>query len=183
VRELHLRERLAIRTSGTDFDDRLSLGTIGPIEGRNGIVERSHNTDLCPQPANPDALDELTQLDVIGFDDEVNRPSVSRPRLSRAGDGYQRSSSANHGRRALGDVATEDIENEIDLTDVFQGVFIEIEELLCAEVESGLTCGSAPGADDVRAGLTCKLARHRTDYASRTMHEDALPRAKAAVFE
>ena len=30
---------------------------------------------------------------------------------------------------------------------------------------------------------TCELARHRTDYAGRTVHEDALPRLKAAVLE
>src|SRR6516165_9016761 len=50
------------------------------------------------------------------------------------------------------------------------------------EVESRLTAGSAPGADDVRAGLTCELGRHRTDYAGRAVHEDALPRTKAAVL-
>ena len=46
-----------------------------------------------------------------------------------------------------------------------------------------LTAASAPDADDVRAGLTCELARHRTDYAGRTVHQDALPRVKAAVLE
>src|SRR5207247_4311580 len=30
---------------------------------------------------------------------------------------------------------------------------------------------------------TCELGRHRTDYAGRTVHEDALPSAKAAVLE
>src|ERR1700730_15332412 len=64
-----------------------------------------------------------------------------------------------------------------------QGVAIEVDELLRAEVESRLTAGSAPGADDVRAGLTCELGRHRTDYAGRTVHKDALPRTKAAVLE
>src|SRR5262252_9764136 len=54
---------------------------------------------------------------------------------------------------------------------------------MCAEVDSRLTVGSAPGADDVRAGLTCELGCHRTDYPGRTVHEDALPRAKAAVLE
>src|SRR5205085_2700464 len=54
---------------------------------------------------------------------------------------------------------------------------------LCAEVESRLTSGSAPGADDVRASRTCELSRHRTDYAGRTMHEHALPRKKAAMLE
>src|SRR6266850_1985307 len=46
-----------------------------------------------------------------------------------------------------------------------------------------VTVTSVPGADDVRAGLTCELARHRTDYAGRTVHEHSLPRVKAAVLE
>jgi hypothetical protein len=115
----------------------------------------------------------------IWYDNEINSKAARRPRLGRAGDGHQRSSSANHARRPLRDLTAEDIENQIDLADVFQGIVFEVEELLCAEVESRLTGGSAPGADDIRAGLTCELARHRTDYAGRTVHEDALPRMKA----
>src|SRR5205823_12560531 len=65
-----------------------------------------------------------------------------------------------------------DIENQVDFADVFQGVLIEIDELLCAEVESRLTGANAPGADDVGAGLTRELGRHRTDYAGRAVHED-----------
>ena len=38
--------------------------------------------------------------------------------------------------------------------------FIEVEELLCSEIESRLTGASATGADDVRAGLTRELTRH-----------------------
>ena len=110
------------------------------------------------------------------------RPS-SGPRLGRPGDGHQRSSGANQACGPLRDVAAEDIENQIDSADIFQGVVIEVDELLRAEVERRLTAGSAPGADDVRAGLACELGRHRTDYAGRTVHEDALPRPKAAVLE
>src|SRR6185369_16111459 len=109
--------------------------------------------------------------------------AVSRPRLGRAGDGHQRSSGANHARRPLRDVAAEDIENQVDPADMFQGVIVEVDELLRAEVESRLTAASAPGADDVCAGLTCKLGRHRTHYAGRTVHEHALPGTKAAVLE
>src|SRR5215813_11002519 len=157
-------------------DDRLSLDPLGPVEGGNGIVEGSHVADVCPQPTNPDPLDELTQLGAIGFDDEVDGQAVRGSRLGRAGDGHQRSSGTNHSRRPLRDLAAEDIENQIDFADVFQGVVIEVDELLRAEVESRLTGSSPPGADDVRAGLACELARHRTDYAGRTVHEDALPR-------
>src|SRR5947199_62402 len=164
-------------------DDRLSLDPLGRVEGGNRIVESSHFADVCPQPTNPDPLDELTQLGAIGYDDEVDSQAARGPRLGRAGDGHQRSSGANQARRPLPDIAADDIENQIDFADIFQGVVIEVDELLCAEVESRLTAGSAPGADDVRAGLTCELARHRTDYAGRTVHEDALPHVKAAVLE
>src|SRR5262252_9948014 len=164
-------------------NDRLSLDPFRPVEGGNRIVEGSHVADVCPQPTNPDPLHELIQLGAIWYDDEVDSQAARGPRLGRAGDGHQRSSGANQARRPLRDVAAEDIENQIDLADVFQGVVLEVNELLRAEVERRLTTGSAPGADDVRAGLTCELARHRTDYAGRTVHQDALPRVKAAVLE
>src|SRR5262245_65631077 len=149
-------------------DDRLSLDPLGRVEGGNRIVEGSHVADVCPQPTIPDPLDELTQLGAIGYDDEVDSQAASGPRIGRAGDGHQRSSAANQARRPLRDVAAEDIENQIYPGDIFQGVVLEVDELLCAEVERRLTTGSAPGADDVRAGLTCELGRHRTDYAGRT---------------
>src|SRR5499433_3394318 len=164
-------------------DDSLSLDPFGRVEGGNRIVEGSHVADVCPQPTIPDPVDDLTQLGAIGYDDEIDSQAARGPRLGRAGDGHQRSSGANQARRPLPDVAPDDIENQIDFADVFQDFVIEVDELLCAEVASRLTAARAPGADDVRAGLTCELARHRTDYAGRTVHEDALPRVKAAVLE
>ena len=80
-------------------------------------------------------------------------------------------------------VATEDIENQIDWADVFQGVILEVDELPRAEVERRLTVGGASGADDVGAGLARELRHHRTDCAGRAVREDALPRLKAAVLE
>ena len=53
-------------------DDRLSLDPLGPVEGGNRIVEGSHLSDVCPQPAIPDPQDELIQLRAIGYDDEVD---------------------------------------------------------------------------------------------------------------
>src|SRR6266576_1627818 len=167
----------------TNADDRLSLDPLGPVESGDGIVKGSPIADVCPQPTTPQPVDELIQLSVIGYDYEVDSKAGSRPRLGRACDSHQSSSGANQARRPLHDVAADNIEHQIDFADVFQGVVIEVDELLCAEVESRLTAAGAPGADDVRAGITCELARHRTDYASRTVHEDALPRVKAAVLE
>src|ERR1700758_409388 len=152
-------------------DDRLSPDPFGRVKSGNCIIQDSYLADVCPQPTIPDPLHDLPQLGAIGFDDEVDTQAARGPRLGRPSDGHQRSSGANHARRPLRDVPAEDIENQINLADVFQGVVIEIDELLCAEVESRLTGVSAPGADDVRAGRTCELARHRTDYARRTVHE------------
>src|ERR1700751_3647232 len=164
-------------------DDRLSLASLARVERGDGIVESRDVADVRPQSTIPHPLDDLTQLGAIGYDDEVDSQAARGPSLGRAGDGHQRSSGANQARRPLPDVAADDIENQIDCADVFQGFVIEVDELLYAEVESRLTAASAPGADDVRAGRTCELARHRTDYAGRTVHEDALPRVKAAVLE
>src|SRR5437868_12757067 len=164
-------------------DDRLSLASLGRVEGGDGIVESRDVADVRPQSTIPHPLDDLTQLGAIGYDDEVDSQAARGPRLGRAGDGHQRSSGANQACRPLRDVAADDIENQIDFADVLQGVVVEVDELLCAEVESRLTAASAPGGDDVRAGLTCELARHRTDYAGSTVHEDSLPRVKAAVLE
>src|SRR5215510_6596768 len=147
--------------SSSNADDRLPLASLGPVEGGDGIVEGRDVADVRPQSSVPYPLDELTQLGAIGYDDEVDSQAARGPRLGRAGDGHQRSSGANQARRPLRDVAADDIENQIDFADVFQGVVIEVDELLCAEVESPLTAASAPGADDVRAGITCELAAVR----------------------
>src|SRR5262252_6670816 len=100
-------------------DDRLSLDPLGRVESGNRIVEGSHVADVCPQPTVADPLDELTQLGAIGYHDEVDSQAARGPRLGRAGDGHQRSSGTNHARRLLRDLAAEDIENQIDLADIF----------------------------------------------------------------
>jgi hypothetical protein len=141
-------------------DDRLSPDPLGWVEGGNRIVEGNHVANVCPQPTNSDPLDELTQLRTIRFDDEIDSQAAIGPRPGRASDGHQHASRANHAHRTLCDVAADDIENQIDFANVFQGVVIEVDELLCAELESRLAAGSMPGADDIRASLTRELARH-----------------------
>src|SRR6266567_6057916 len=105
-------------------DDRLSLDPLGPVESGNGIVECRHVADACPQTTIPEPLDELTQSGAIGFDDEVDGPTLGGPRLCRASDGHQRTSGPNHARRPLRDLAADDIEDQVDFADVFQAVAI-----------------------------------------------------------
>src|SRR5262245_12717996 len=140
--------------SRTNADDRLALASLGPVEGGDGVVEGRDLADVRSQPSVTHPPDDLTQLGTIGHDNEVDRQAVGGPCLGRAGDGHQRSPGSNHARGPLPDVAAEDIEDQIDVADVLQGVGLQIDELLRAEVERRLTVGSASGADDVGAGLT-----------------------------
>src|SRR5262249_4972189 len=137
----HGRDGRCVSRAFTNADDRLPRASLGPVEGGDGIVEGRDVADVRPQSSVSYPLDEFTQLGAIGYDDEVDSQASRGPRLGRAGDGHQRSSGANHARRPLRNVAAEDIENQIDFADVFQGVVIEVDELLCSEVESRLTAG------------------------------------------
>src|SRR5881227_4115248 len=170
-------------SSRTNADDRLPLDPLGRVEGGDGIVEGCDVADVCPQSSVPHPVDDLTQLGAIGLDDEVDRQAVRGPRLGRPDDSHQYSSGANQAYRPTLDVAADDIEDQIDAADVFQGVVVEVEELLRAEVERLLAVGGASGADDVRAELACELRHHRPDRTGSAVCEDALPGPKAAVLE
>ena len=122
-------------------------------------------------------------MGTIGLDNEVDGQAVGGPRLGRPDDGHQCSSGSNQACGPLPDVAADDIQHEIDFADIFEDVVLEVDELLRAEVEHALTVGGASGADDVGAGLPCELRHHRPDGAGRAVHEDALPRLKAAMLE
>jgi len=121
--------------SRTNADDRLPRASFGRAEGGDAIVESCDGADVRPQSSVPHSLDDRTQLGTIGLDNEVDRQAVDGPRLGRPDDGHQRSSGSNQARGSLPDVAADEIEHQIDAADVFQGVVLEVDELLRAEVE------------------------------------------------
>src|SRR5205814_10322201 len=90
--------------SRTNADDRLPADPLGRIESGDGIVEGRDVADVRPQSSVTHPLDNLTQLDTIGLDNEIDRQAVGGPCLGRAGDGHQRSSGSNQGCRPLPDV-------------------------------------------------------------------------------
>jgi hypothetical protein len=137
----------------TNADERLPLASLGRVEGGDGIVEGFDVGDVRSQSSVAHPLDDLTQLGTIGLDDEVDCQAVGGARLGRADDGYQGSSGANQACGPLLDVSANDIEDQIDAADVFQGVVVEVDELLGAEVERLLAVGGAPRSDDMRASL------------------------------
>src|ERR1700720_1188211 len=128
--------------SRTNADDRLPLASLGPVEGGDGVVEGRDVADVRPQSSVTHSLDDLTQLGAIGHENKVDRQAVGGPRLGRPGGGHQRSSGSNQACGPLPDVAADDIENQIDSADVFQGVVVEVDERLPAEAERLLTVGS-----------------------------------------
>src|SRR5436305_6149166 len=136
----------------TNADERLAVASPGRVEGGDGIVEGRDVADVGPQSSVSHPLDDLTQLGTIGLHDEVDCQAVGGPRLRRPYDGHQGSSGPDQACGPLLDVSADDIEHQIDAADVFQGVVVEIDELLRAEVQRLLTVGRAPGADDVGAG-------------------------------
>src|SRR4051812_33951990 len=170
-------------SSRANANDRLPTDPLGRIESGDGIVEDRDGADVRPQSSVPHPLDYLTQLGTIGLDDEVDGQAVGGPRLWWPYDGYQGSSGPDQPCGPLLDVAADDVEHQVDAADVFQGVVVEVDEVLRAEVERLLTVGGPPGADDVGASLTCELHTHRPDCAGRTVREHALPRLKMAVVE
>src|SRR4051794_35977217 len=70
-------------------DDRLPFASLGRVEGGDGIVKGHDGADVRLQSSVPHPLHNLTQLSAIGYDNEVDRQSVSRPRLGGPGDGHQ----------------------------------------------------------------------------------------------
>src|SRR6185369_1122520 len=116
----------------------------------------------------------LSQLGTIGLDDEVEHQAAGGPRLGWPDNRHQCSSGSNQACGPLTDVAADDVEHQIDSADVFEDVVLEVDELLRAEVEHRLTVGTASGADDVGAGLSCELRHRRPDGAGRAVYEDAL---------
>src|SRR5262249_360367 len=137
----------------TNDDDRLPYASLGRVEGGDGIVEGRRGSDVRPQSSVPHSLHDLTQLGAIGLDNEVDPQAVSGPRLRRADGGHECSSGLDHPCGPSLDVAADHIEDQIDSADVFDGAVVEVDELLCTEVERLLTVGGVSSADDVGAGL------------------------------
>src|SRR5437588_5670049 len=123
-----------LRLLWTNADDRLPADSLGRVEGGDSVVEGRDVADVRPQPSVPHPLDDLTQLGTIGFDDEVDCQAVGGPRLGRPYDGHEGSSGPDQACGPFLYVSADDVEHQIDAADVFQGVVVEVDELLRAEV-------------------------------------------------
>src|SRR6476620_2831477 len=178
-----VQPRGAAESLRANANDRLPWASLGRVEGGDGLVEGRDGADVRPQSFVPHPLDDPAQLGTIGLDNEVDRETVGGPCLTRPDDGHQRSSGSNQARGPLPDVAADEIEHQIDAADVLQGVALEVDEFLRAEVERLLTVGGASGADNVGARQSRELRHHRPDCAGRAVRDDALPCPKAAVLE
>ena len=107
------------QSSRANADDRLSLDSLGRVECGDRIPERSHLADVRPQPTTRTRWTSSVNWARSGTTTKSIARPARGPRLCRAGNGHQRPSGANQGRGPLRDVAAEDIENQIDLADIF----------------------------------------------------------------
>src|SRR4051812_40572784 len=174
---------MGARRSRANADDRLPRASLGGIESGDGIVEGRDVADVRPQSSVPHPPDDLSQLSTIGLDNEVDRQAVGGPRLGRSDDGYQRSSGSDQACGPFLDLAADDVKHQIYSADAFEGVVVEVDEFLRAEVERLLTGGGASGADDIGAGLSGELPPHRPAGPRRAVRQYALPRLKTAVVK
>src|SRR6185437_12476026 len=132
VRDALLRNASHHDSSRTETDDRLARASLSRVEGGDRAVERSDGADVRPQPSIPHALDDFLQLCAVGLDDEVDGDAVDEPHLGRADDGHERSTASNQASGSLADIAADQVEHQIDRADVFEGLAVEIDELVRA---------------------------------------------------
>src|ERR1043165_7597134 len=105
--------------SRTNADNRLSRVSIGRVEGGDGIIQGGDFADIRPQSSIPDSLSYLRKLDSISLDDEVNHQAILRSNIRWSDDCHKRSSGPDQRCGPLLDVATDDIEHQIDTADLF----------------------------------------------------------------
>ncbi len=72
---------------------------------------------------------------MIRLNNEVNRDAIVWGGLDRPDDGDERPSSSHKARGALPDVTANDIENQINLTNVLQPVIGKVHELVRAKLK------------------------------------------------
>src|SRR4029079_16669801 len=101
-------------SSRPNADDRLPRAPLDRVEGGDGIVEGRDGPDVRSQSSVADPLDDFIELDTIGLDNEVDRQPGGGVFLARPDDGHKRSSGPNQARGPLPDVATDEIEHQVD---------------------------------------------------------------------
>jgi hypothetical protein len=111
-------------SSRTNANDRFAGTPFGRAEGGDGIVEGRDRPDVGPESSIAETIDDLSQLSAVGLDNEVDGKAVSGSSLGRPDDGHQRSSRSDQARGLLRDVAADDIEHQVDATDVFERVVL-----------------------------------------------------------
>ena len=109
--------------------------------------------------------------------------AVIRLDRRRAVDRHERAAGSDQGGRAIADLATEDVEHEINLADVLEAVVFQIDEAIDADLSSCCSLRRAAGADHVRAGRPRELDGQRADTARRAVDEHGLTGAQLPVFE
>jgi hypothetical protein len=184
------RALVASESLWTTADDRLPGASLGRVQRGDSIVEGRDVADVGPQSSVPHPLDDRTQLGTIGLDNEIGCQAVGGPRLGRPYDAHQGSSGPDQACGPPLDVSADDIEHWVDAADVFQGIVVEVDELLRAEVQRLLVdralsrgyvllplCGTSPPPGGAGLSLALRHGTSNTLALSRRrsrQHQDVL---------
>lgn len=112
-------------------DDGLSLASQGPVQVGEGIIEGQGGADVRPHSTVPHPL----TISVGWARSDSTTNSTAKPLAGRASAGpamVTKCLRCDSGLQSASGVASEDVENQIGRADVFQGVVLEVNELLCA---------------------------------------------------
>lgn len=132
-----------VSSLSANADDRLSRTPPSREERFHGVVESGHVADVRPEPALSHPPGDLGQLSGVGLDHEVDSL------FECPGDAHQGAPGADQLGGSLLDVATDDIEDQVDPADVLEGVMLEIDELVGTEIKRLLAVGRPSGTDHV----------------------------------
>ena len=178
------RHRLRPQLGRGQVADRLPLGPLGRVEGRNGIVEDRDVADVRPQPSVTHSLDDLSQLGAIGLDDEVDRQAVRGLRLGRPNDGHQRSSGLEPEPADRFWMSPPMTSKTRSTPPTSSSASLSRSTNSCAPKSSAVSRSAPrPVPMTYAPNSTCELCHHRPDCTGRAVREDALPRLKATVVE
>ena len=97
---------------------------------RRGLCKWIYRSDNRPQPPVLQPVLHGDEAGAIGFNYEEDRTRLARPHPQRFGDGDQSTAWTNKGCRAIQNLTAEHVKHHIDLTDVFEPVLLQIQEVL-----------------------------------------------------
>src|SRR5262249_10027400 len=167
-----------------DLDDGLSRDALVVQECARGLGQRAYRAYRWGQPTALHHAGQFGQLAAVRFDDEIDRAAVGRTDLWRRGHTDECSARAYHRRRAVEDLAADQVQYDVPLPGhVLEALGVEVGEQLSAGLQHPGAVPLPARADDAGAGVSGHLHRQGAYRSAGSVDQQALPRLQAGVIE